>query len=352
MTVSRDASHHKILLTGASGRLGRHTLAALLARKEKVRAIMRPGSKSSLPRGVERFVWDLSSDPLPYTAFVGVDRAIHLAGLVGSHSERELMLSNAIATRNIASACPQKLSKLVVASSISIYGEYKGQMVNEEFEPKTESLYGKSKLAAEEEVRKNRRGIPTALLRFGMIYGPGFEQGYFDVFRFLKKGKMRIFGNGQNRIPLLHVDDAVRAILLALDTHLLSCREYNIVGEDTPTQEELMEMAAKALKVPAPTSHASLLFVQSASAVGGLLSALGIAAPLPFDSENIRQLTLNRAYSTDRARRELGFKAKVKLGVGIKQMAGEYKKKTNDGRGKGQGKKSRCWQMARIDITG
>ena len=317
----------KILLTGATGRLGSHVLAALLARKERVRAIVRPGSKHKLPRVVERFVWDLSSDPLPYTAFAGVDRAIHLAGLVGSRPLRELMLSNAVATHNLVSSCPQKLSKLVVASSISIYGEYRGQLVDEGFKPRTESEYGKSKLASEAEVRAHRRGIPTALLRFGMIYGPGFEQGYFDVFRFLKKGKMRIFGDGQNRIPLVHADDAVRAVLLALDAHLISCREYNIVGMETPTQEELMAMAAKALRVPAPTRRSSLLFVQSASAMSGLLLALGMDSPLPFDAENIRQLTLDRAYSADRARRELGFSAKVKLAAGIKQMAGEYKKK-------------------------
>jgi nucleoside-diphosphate-sugar epimerase len=328
----------KILITGASGRLGSHVLAALLERKEKVRAIIRPGSAAKLPRGVERFVWDLSSDPLPHTAFVGVDRVIHLAGLVGSHPERELMAANAAATRNIVSSCPQKLSKLVFASSISIYGEYRGQTVDEEFEPKTESPYGRSKLAGEQEVRAHRRGIPTAMLRFGMIYGPGFEDGYFDVFRFLKKGKMRIFGNGDNRIPLVHADDAVRAILLALDAHLISCREYNIVGEEEPTQVELMGMAAKSLRVPAPSRRSSLLFVQSASAVGSLLSALGMGAPLPFDAENIRQLTLDRAYSTERARRELGFVAKVKLSSGIKQMVREYLEKTKAESGKIQRK--------------
>ncbi|MFA5929967.1 MAG: NAD(P)-dependent oxidoreductase [Candidatus Micrarchaeia archaeon] len=338
-------SYRKILLTGASGRLGRHVLAALLARKEKVRAIVRPGSMAKLPRGVERFVWDLSSDPLPYTAFAGVDRAIHLAGLVGSRPWRELELSNAVATRNLVSSCPQKLSKLVLASSISIYGEYRGQTVDEEFRPKTESPYGKSKLAAEGEARAHRRGIPTAMLRFGMIYGPGFEQGYFDVFRFLEKGRMRVFGDGQNRIPLVHADDAARAVLAALGAHMVSCREYNIVGEEAPTQEELLAMAAKALNVPAPTRHSSLLLVQSASAVGGLLSALGLAAPLPFDAENIRQLTLDRAYSTERARRELGFSAKVKLAAGIKQMAGEYRKKK-------RGKDGQWRQTARKGMTG
>ena len=317
----------KILMSGATGRLGSHVLATLLARKEKVRAIVRPGSKGKLPRGVERFVWDLSSSPLPHTAFAGVDRVVHLAGLVGSHKMSELLLQNATATRNLVSSCPQKLSKLVVASSISIYGEYKGHNVDEEYAPKTESPYGQSKLAAEGEVRAHRHGIPTALLRFGMIYGPGFEEGYFDVFRYLEKGKMRIFGMGENRIPLVHVDDAVRAVLAALGHHLLFCHEYNIIGEETPTQEELLGMAAKALKVPAPDKHASLLIVQAASGIGRLLSALDMPHLFPFDAENIRQLTLDRAYSAKRARKELGFEAKVKLEDGIKQMAGIYLKK-------------------------
>jgi len=324
----------KILVTGATGRLGRHTLAALLARKEKIRAIVRPGSKGRLPNGVERFEWDLSSAPLPRAAFEGVDRAIHLAGLVGSHPQSELMLHNAAATRNLVSSMPQRsIKKLVVASSISVYGEDPRQLVDEEFEPKTESSYGKSKLAAENEVRKHKGNIPTALLRFGMIYGSGFEEGYFDVFRFLEKGKMSIFGNGENRIPLLHVDDAVGAIMLALGANILFCREFNIVGAEEPTQQELLEMAASSLGVQSPLHHASLLFVQSASAVGSLLSALGMPDPLPFDPENIRQLTLDRAYSTGRAQRELGFSARVKLAEGIKQMAREYRKKKKGSRG-------------------
>jgi len=322
----------KILLTGATGRLGSHLLAALLARKEKVRAVVRPGSKGSLPRGVERFEWDLSSAPLPNAAFGDVDRAIHAAGLVGGHPAQELMRHNATATRNFVSACPQsRVKKLVVASSISIYGEYKGQTVDEEFEPRTASPYGKSKLAAEDEVRRHHRAIPTALLRFGMIYGPGFEQGYFDVFRYIEKGKMRIFGNGKNRIPLVHIDDAVRALLLALDAPLISLREYNIVGEEQSTQEELLAMASAALGKPAPSHHSSLIFVQSASAIGSILAALGMPSPVKFDAENIRQLTLDRAYSGERAQRELGFSARVKLADSIKQMVFEYRKKTGKG---------------------
>ncbi len=317
-------SHRKILLTGATGRLGSHVLAALLARKEHVRAIVRPGSKSTLPRGVERFVWDLSSDPLPHTAFVDVDRVIHLAGLVGSRPLSELMLSNTVATRNLVSSCPQKLSKLVVASSISIYGEYKGQTVNEEFKPRTESPYGKSKLASEEEVRAHRRGIPTALLRFGMIYGPGFEEGYFTVFAQLQKGKMTILGDGKNRVPLVQAIDVVQAILLALDSNASSGREYNIVGGETPTQEEVIRLAAEALNVPAPTSHTPVLLAKLA------LSLQSLVTKPKFNSEHLRQLALDRAYSASRAKEELGFSPQVKLKDGIKEMAMLYKAKNQE----------------------
>lgn len=330
--VSRDADlHRKILLTGATGRLGRHVLSELLARKEKVRAVVRPGSKSALPRGVERFEWGLSSAKLPGEAFEGVDRVIHLAGLVGSHPASQLMLSNATATRNLVSSCPQhSVKKLVIASSISVYGEYKRELVNEEFAPRTESPYGRSKLAAEKEALAHHRGIPLILLRFGMVYGPGFEEGYFDVFSFLEKGKMRVFGNGANRLPLLHVDDAVAAILLSLHAPILSSRIYNVVGSERPTQAEVLGMAAEALGVQ-PPSHSPLLFVQSAHAVFGLLSSLGMSDPLPFDEENLRQLSLDRMYSADRAKRELGFEAKVKLEDGIKQMVREYRKKKKEG---------------------
>ena len=71
--------------------------------------------------------------------------------------------------------------------------------------------------------------------------------------------------------------------------------------------------------------------ISAGTAAGGLMSSIGIAAPLPFDAESIRQLTLDRAYSTERAHRELGFKAKVKLAAGIKQMAAEYRAKKGKG---------------------
>ena len=306
-----------VLVTGASGRLGSALVERLLSRNYSVRAVVRLGSSSPLPSGVERIEHDLAASPLPASAFSGVKYVAHLAGLVGSHSYYELLAANVNAVRNILSNCPPSVQKAVMASSISVYGEYAGQTVDETFAPKTESPYGKSKLMGEEAAR-SYSALPLVFLRFGMIYGPGFEQGYCPVLRYLSKGKMVFLGAAQNRIPLLHVSDAVSAIMLALEKPTPPCREYNIVGSEQLTQQELLCSAASELGVAPPQKHVP------PSAISLLLKFQRLAGKTSLDPENVRQLTLDRAYSCERAKKELGWQPKVKLADGMREMVKLY----------------------------
>ena len=342
-----------ILVTGASGRLGRCLVRALLARGDKVRAVARPGRASnaspdagaqgasessasnasarmaggpsaSLPPEVERFEWDLSSGPLPSQAFDGAHFAVHLAGLVGEHPYSQLVAQNAFATKNFLENCPSSLEKIALASSISVYGEYRGQLVDETFVPKSESPYGKSKLLAETFAREYCGSLPLVFLRFGMIYGPIFEEGYFEVLDLISRGKMQILGSGQNRLPLLHQSDAVSAILLSLQKETPPCREYNIVGSEQMAQKELFLLAAKELGAPAPAKNVPVAIASLAVIAQSSLSSIGLAKKPKFSPENIRQLTLDRAYSCERARRELGFEARVKIADGLKEVVKIY----------------------------
>jgi len=310
-----------VLVTGAGGRIGSALVRALLGRKDGVRAVVRPKSARQLPPEVEKYEFDLSSGPLPRAAFDGVHKVVHLAGLVGEHPYKELVLHNAFATKNLLTNCPSYIHRLVIASSISVYGEYKGKVVDESFEAKAESDYGRSKLLCETFSRAYCESLRIVFLRFGMVYGPGFEEGYFEVLRRLEQGKMRLIGDGSNRVPLLHVDDAVRAILLALDSRVEPCREYNIVGEEKLTQKELLELAAAELGVPAPSASVP---VWLAMAVAKIKRLLGDTS---FSAENVRQLSLDRAYSAERARKELGFEARVKIRDGMKEVVESYLEK-------------------------
>lgn len=311
-----------VLVTGATGKIGSALVKALLARGDTVRAVVRPGSAGKLPEGVEKFEADLSSGKLPAAAFEKATHVVHLAGLVGSHPYRQLLLQNAFATKNLLAACPTSVRRVVMASSISVYGEHKGKLVDESFATKGESDYGKTKLLSETFARSYCEQLPIVFLRFGMVYGPGFEEGYYSVLSYIKQGKMKLLGNGSNRLPLLHIGDCIMAILLALEKNVPRCREYNIVGGEKMTQKEMFCLAASELGVSPPTSSTPVILAAAAAKVKSLFG------DKRFSSENVRQLSLDRAYSCERAAAELGFEAKVKLATGLKEVVKLYLEST------------------------
>lgn len=316
-----------VLVTGATGKIGSHVSEALLNRNDEVRAVVRKGSKGAIPSGAEKFECDIASSPPPDSAFDGVSKAVHLSGLVGDFSPSELVRQNALATRNLLSSCPLSLQKFIHASSISVYGEYKGAVVDEKFHPRPDSHYGKSKLLAEEFCSEYAGKFPIVMLRFGMVYGPGFEDRYEKVLEYLQRGKMKILGDGTNRIPFVHIDDVVSAVLAALDKSVPSGSAYNIAGPDTFTQEEVYSMAASELGATPPKEHASPYLAKFAAMSLSAAAKLSFGKPPSVNTEHIRQLTLDRAYSCARAEKELGWTAKVKLKEGIREMVALYKQK-------------------------
>ena len=170
-----------ILVTGATGRVGKLLVATLLQRGEELRVIVRKKPSPLLPPEVEQIEHDLSTGAPPVSVFTNVSKIVHLAALIGDYPYNDLLLNNAYATKNLLSACPTKIQRIVIASSISVYGEYKGQIVDESFTPKSESPYGQSKLLAEQFAHGFCPSLSITLLRIGMIYGPGFEEGYYPV---------------------------------------------------------------------------------------------------------------------------------------------------------------------------
>lgn len=300
----------KILLTGATGRLGTALLPKLLENGYSVRAIVRPGSLKPLPQGVERLEFDLASGALPTEAFQGIQKIVHLAALMGERPYFELYQNNAAATSNLLANCPPSVERMVMASSISLYAEKKGIMQDESSPAPGQGAYGKSKAEQEETAKRYSQKLAIIALRLGMLYGPNFTEGYYPIMQRIAKGKMTLLGDGKNRLPLLHVDDAVSAFLLALECRSIGFRAYNIVGESA-TQEQCFRVAAEELHAMVPHKRTPVL----------LARAMLLLFPGKITQDNLSQLTMDRQYSTELAEKEIGFRAKVKLADGIKQMA-------------------------------
>jgi dTDP-L-rhamnose 4-epimerase len=266
----------RTLVTGGAGFVGTHLVRALVAHGDDVVVLdsleeqVHGGAAPDLPAGVELIVADVGDEAAADRALRGVDRVVHLAAAVGvgqsmyeiAHYTRANTMATAVFLERLVAQRPLP-ARLVVASSMSIYGE--GEYVCDEHgrmapRPRPEeqllarqwavacpecgrdmrpvgtredkpllptSIYAITKRDHEELclVTGAAYGIPTVGLRFFNIYGPGQAlsnpyTGVAAIFasRLLNRRAPVIFEDGRQRRDFIHVSDIVRGILLALES--------------------------------------------------------------------------------------------------------------------------------------
>jgi nucleoside-diphosphate-sugar epimerase len=290
---------------------------------QPVRGIVRSEEDAALlPKGCERAVADILRDDLE-KAFYGAKRVVHLAAAIDSSlGEEKLFAVNAGGIRRVLEACPKSVERIVVASSISVYGHKLAALpANEETPLKPDNAYGKSKVAAEEVCKEFAPKLPITILRFGVVYGPGFEAGYTAMLQKLAAGKMLVIGNGKNHIPFVHIDDVLDGIDAALDENVASGRAFLICGE-AKAQNEIYAIACKELGVAAPKGSVPPFLAKLAAQ----FSVFKDRQKAGLTPDMIVTVCSDRAFDCSRAESELGWGAKVKLEGGIKQMVGEYRR--------------------------
>ncbi|MFH0817969.1 MAG: NAD(P)-dependent oxidoreductase, partial [Candidatus Micrarchaeota archaeon] len=225
----------------------------------------------------------------------------------------------------LLSACRGKeIKRFLFVSSISVFGNPDYLPADEGTSKNPITKYGKSKMLAEEVVTRRRKEIPFTIIRPGMIYGPGFDEGYVPVLKALERRKMPIIGSGDNRIPLIHVSDAVSALFRASESDEAERQDFIVAGPGYPTQRELFSLVCKELGVPEPKRTIPLWLANA---------ALPIAASLwgmKFSMENLSQLTRDRAFDCSKIKKAIGFAPQVSIAQGIKEMVAYYREKKEE----------------------
>jgi nucleoside-diphosphate-sugar epimerase len=173
-------------------------------------------------------------------------------------------------------------------------------------------------MEAEEIVRKKGK---HAILRIGTIYGMEFED-YFNILRMLEKGKMSIIGDGRNRVPFVHVEDAAKAVAAAVEK---GQGTYVVCGESR-TQEDIYSIACKELGVAPPKRHVSFWMANLMGRLQEIGAIFGMKPKLT--REHVSILGKDRAFKWERAKRELGFHPRW-AEEGIIEVVKEYKKMKN-----------------------
>ncbi len=253
------------LVTGASCALGAELSRRLVAKGRTVRALLHLNPKSAeawkgIPAGVIPYVADLT---LPagkdrqalLEACRGVGSVFHVAAAVYNYKNPvdTLMRTNVEGTENLLSALatanPRRQVRFIFASTVSVYGYGRKELLTEDSEVRPKTPYAKSKYIAEQVVQSYslaNKNMEYTTMRLGTIYGEGYERPSFcRVFRLIRKGEMRYIGNGENHLTLINVHDAVDAFLLAATRNEARNKVYNLTDGVPHTQRRLFSIAAK-----------------------------------------------------------------------------------------------------------
>lgn len=249
--VAADGGHKpRVLVTGAAGFLGGRVVESMLLTGTAVPlATIRSWPRASriARHEVDVALCDILNNKQVESVVAGVDSIVHCA--VGD--DRQSIVGG---TRNLLEAAERHgIKRFVFISTAEVYGpEQAGDIDETAPTPRTGSVYGDSKIEAEELCRDfSRRGVATVILRPSIIYGPFSRSWSMDMATRLLSGKWGVFNEyGDGRANLVYVDDLVQAIFLALVKPEAGGETYNVNGSDRVTWNEYFARFNTALGLP------------------------------------------------------------------------------------------------------
>jgi uncharacterized protein len=213
----------KVTVTGATGRIGRHLVAALKHRGDEVTALSRDPDRASELLGVEALAWNLKEDAAPKEALAGRDAIVHLAGEdVGQRwnakVKAEILDSRERGTRNIIHTIfdtKPRPKALICASAAGYYGARGDEVIDEYAAPGRDWL---ADVVArwERQADTAKIGMRTVLVRTGIV----LDAGGGALARMLPPFKAGIggpIGSGKQYMPWIHLDDLVGIYMAAID---------------------------------------------------------------------------------------------------------------------------------------
>lgn len=205
----------KILVTGATGFIGRHLIRHLDASGYAVRAMVRPTSNiEGFPAGVEYAHATLEDLDALRRAVSGVQVVIHLACLLKVPWKPEFQTVNVDGTRRVLEACAEQDAPpvFVFISSLAAAGPAESQGERREDEVAAPvSIYGRAKLAAETIVDAYAHQMPCSIIRPPMVYGPG-DEASLPLFQSTARGLHVVPRWSSMRLSTIFVHDLCTAI--------------------------------------------------------------------------------------------------------------------------------------------
>lgn len=252
----------KAFLTGATGFVGSHMLARLLADGHTVRALVRQRgllrAAAEAPTGrLEEVAGHINSENLSERV-AGCDAVINLVGIIYEHGDASFEKIHHLGTRNLVQTARENGVKRFV--QMSALGA----------RPENATAYHTTKFAAEEDVRNS--GISFVVLRPSLIVGPGsaFVKQMVEVMRAAPLIRP-VPGTGKYRFRPVHVDDVVECFAQSLTNPDSTGQTVDLVGGEEVNLDEIGDAIASYLRIRKAVVHMPMPIMKVAAAFFSLL---------------------------------------------------------------------------------
>ncbi len=315
------AEQADVLVTGASGGVGGAVLRRLAAGR-KVRVLVRRIPAEPWP-GVDLVVGDLGDVAAVERAVRGARTVVHVgAAMKGWWEDHER--GTVEGTRNVVEACRRHgVAKLVHVSSLSVVdwaGNDGGALTEDSrLEPRPEDRghYTRAKLEAERIVSEAaaKHGLPAVILRPGQIFGGRMPLLTPAVARRLGS-RWLVLGDGTLRLPLVHLDDVVDAVVQALDGPLSKGEVIQLVDPCSMTQNEVLAAASPGARVVRVPRWLLFALGRLSEPLLGLLKRKS-----PVSAYRLKSALARLEFGSPRAGELLGWRPRVGVLEGIRRQA-------------------------------
>ncbi len=354
--MSAGPDTKQVLITGATGFIGRQLVTALLNRKTTAYVLVRdtaragpwPQATMTVRRG------DLGQADSLTDVCAGVDTVFHLAscGEEGSEQHRRLAPSHPHPNpptsrgrgfdqrspgedlhwrvtvegtrRLLQEAARSGVRRFIYVSSVKAMGEGGEFCLDESGPAEPVSPYGRAKLEAERLVLEAglKHGMHVCNLRLPPVYGRDNRGNLWRMIAAIDRGRFPPLPEVGNRRSLVHVDDVVQALLLAADNPVARGKTYIVTDGRAYSTHQIYAAICAALGRTTPRWSVPVVLLRAAARLGDAVGRVR-GKSFSFNSEILNKLIGSAQYGSRKIEQELGYRPTRSLEEGLREMVAE-----------------------------
>ena len=248
---------------------------------------------------------EVSYQELNTALFNKTKSCIHLAGkahdLKKTSEDKEYFEVNTELTKTLFNQfLKSDCEVFVYMSSVKAAADTVEGVLTEDTTPNPVTVYGKSKLAAENYILSKEipEGKRVYILRPCMIHGPNNKGNLNLLYRFVSKGTPYPFGLYQNKRSFVAVENLCFIINELIENSKIKSGIYNIADDTSLSTSNLVEIIGKVIQKPAKILNTPKFIVNAIAKIGDVL-------PLPINSERLQKLTENYEVSNTKIKKAM-----------------------------------------------